>query len=130
MKSNNSHFRLCFSLALGIIGVPLLFLNLIYPVLGGFGGKEPAYTIWEKIANNIYYFSEILPSFRFIDLSWCISFLFVVFLLVSPVGIFLAVKSLNSPQRKLAIFAVILNSINLIFALFIAWLLFGLARGM
>jgi len=130
MKSNNSHFRLYFSLALGIIGVPLLFLNLIYPVLGGFGGKEPTYTIWEKIANDIYYFSEILPSFKFIDLSWCISFFFMVFLLVSPVGIFLAVRLLNSPQRKLAIFAVVLNSFNLIFALFIAWLLFGLARGM
>jgi hypothetical protein len=55
---------------------------------------------------------------------------FLIPFFLSPVGIFLAVKSLNSPQRKLAIFAIILNSINLIFALFIAWLLFGLARGM
>jgi uncharacterized membrane protein len=129
MRENLLPFRLYFSFALGILGIPLLFLN-ISSVLGGFGGREPAYTVWEKIANHIYYFSEKLPSFKFIDLIWCISLSFLLFLFASPLSIFLAVKSLNSPQRKLAIFAVILNSINLIFALFIAWLLFGLARGM
>jgi len=130
MKKNFSYFQLYFSFVLGIVGVSLLFINLIYPILGGFGGKNPTYTVWEKIANDIYYLSERLPSFKFIDLSWCISFLFVVFLFFSPFGIFLAVRSLNFPQRKLAIFSIILNSINLIFSLFIAWLLFGLARGM
>jgi len=59
-----------------------------------------------------------------------IAFAFVIFIFLSPIGIFLAVSSLNSPQRKLAIFAIALNSINLIFALCIAWFLFGLARGM
>jgi len=130
MRETTFPSRLHFSLGLGIIGIPLLFLNFIYPVLGGVGGKEPTYTVWEKIANGIYYLSEKLPSFKFIDVSWCISLLFVLFLFLSPLGIFLAFKFLNSPQRKLAIFAIVLNSINLIFALFIAWLLFGLARGM
>jgi len=49
---------------------------------------------------------------------------------LSLLGIFLGTKSLKSPRRSLAIFAIILNSINFLFALFIAWLLFGLARGM
>jgi hypothetical protein len=49
---------------------------------------------------------------------------------LSFLGIFLGIKSLKSPRRALGFFAIILNSINLIFALFIAWFLFGLARGM
>jgi hypothetical protein len=59
---------------------------------------------------------------------WEFSYLFTP--LLSFLGIFLGVSSLNSPWRKLGIFAIALNSIDLIFALFIAWLLFGLARGM
>jgi hypothetical protein len=59
---------------------------------------------------------------------WEFSYLFTPPL--SFLGIFLGVSSLNSPWRKLAIFAIVLNSIDLIFALFIAWLSYGLARGM
>ena len=52
---------------------------------------------------------------------------------LSLLGIFLgtkSLKSLKSSRRSLAIFAIVLNSINFLFALFIAWFLFGLARGM
>jgi len=45
-------------------------------------------------------------------------------------GIFLVIGSARPHFQKLVIFAILLNSINLIFSLFIAWLLFGLARGM
>ena len=131
MKNKISYFRLYLSLIIGIVGISLVFLNFIYSVLaGGLGGKEPAYTIWEKIANRIYYFSERLPPFLEFLIGIIIEGAFLIFFPLSLIGIFLSIKFLNSPQRKLAIFAIALNSINLIFALFIAWLLFGLARGM
>jgi len=131
MKNKIPYFRFYLSLIIGIIGIFLLFLNFIYSVLaGGLGGKRPAYTIWEKIANSIYYFSERLPLFLEFLIGIVIEGAFLIFSPLSLVGIFLSIKSLNSPHRKLAIFAIILNSINFLFALFIAWFLFGLARGM
>ena len=59
---------------------------------------------------------------------WEFSYFFT--LPFSFLGFFLGIRALNSSQRKLAIFAIFLNLFNFIFALFIAWLLFGLARGM
>jgi hypothetical protein len=87
-------------------------------------------TFLGEIANLFYRITKNLPFWARIVLEGGVGYSFVMFLLLSPVGIFLAIRSLNSPQRKLAIFAVIPNLINLIFALFIAWFLFGLARGM
>ena len=112
-----------FSLLIGIIGIIFLGMNLTL----FFYHTE---TFLGEIAILFYRVTKDLPFWARIILEGSIGFAFVIFIFLSPVGIFLAVRSLNSPQRKLAIFAIILNSINLIFALFIAWLLFGLARGM
>jgi len=112
-----------FSLLIGIIGIIFLGMNLTL----FFYHTE---TFLGEIANLFYRSTKNLPFWARIVLESGIGYSFVMFFLFSPVGIFLAFQSLNSPQRKLAIFAIVLNSINLIFALFIAWFLFGLARGM
>jgi hypothetical protein len=112
-----------FSFFIGIIGIILLGMNLIL----FFYHSE---TFLGKIVAFFYRITKSLSFWARIVLEGSIGYSFVIFLFLSPISIFLAVRSLNSPQRKLAIFAVVLNSFNLIFALFIAWLLFGLARGM
>jgi uncharacterized protein YacL len=112
-----------FSLLIGIIGIIFLGINLTL----FFSHTE---TFLGEIANLFYRITKNLPFWVRIVLEGGIGYSFVMFLLLSPIGIFLAFKSLNSPHRKLAISAIVLNSVNLIFALFIAWLLFGLARGM
>jgi len=50
---------------------------------------------------------------------------FTISMFLSPVGIFLARKFLNSSHRKLAIFAILINSINLIFLLIVGLRLSG-----
>jgi len=121
----NNMKKLLTSLIIGVTGIILLIINFSYL----YGGPPGEYTT-ESGFKKIYSF--IMG--RFTILMMCVvtvgEFGFLIPLFLSPVGIFLAIKSLNSPQRKLAIFAIVLNSINLIFALFIAWFLFGLARGM
>ena len=128
MKKGNFNRKLTFSLIIGSIGIILL----IWDFLLFYGGPpgEKCYTLLECVIKSYSDLIEKLPLYLSVFVGYTIGFAFVIFLFLSPVGIFLAVKSLNSPQRKLAVFAVLLNSINLIFALFIAWLLFGLARGM
>jgi hypothetical protein len=113
------------SLIIGAIGIVLLIINFSYL----YGGPPGEYTT-ESGFKKIYSFIMSRSTILMMSLVTIGEFGFLIPLFLSPVGIFLAVSSLNSPQRKLAIFAVILNSINLIFALCIAWLLFGLARGM
>ena len=112
-----------FSFLIGMIGIILLGTNLTLL----FYHSD---TLFGKIAALFYRITNSLPFWARIVFEGGIGFSFVLFLFLSPFSIFLAFKSLNSPRRKLAIFAIVLNSINLIFALFIAWLLFGLARGM
>jgi hypothetical protein len=137
MRRNIFNIKLFFSLLIGLIGTFLLTLNFLIIALGeGPTYSKWDYTIWKKIVNMYFEIAHKtttlngLPFLIGAILIEGIWFAFIIFCIFSPIGIFLAVKSLNSPQRKLAIFAIILNSINLIFALFIAWLLFGLARGM
>jgi len=123
MKNNTK--KLLPSLIIGVIGIILLIINFSY-LYGGPPGEYTTESGFKKIYSFIMSRSTILMMF----VVTVGEFGFLIPLFLSPVGIFLAVRSLNSPQRKLAIFAIILNSINLIFALFIAWFLFGLARGM
>jgi hypothetical protein len=113
------------SLIIGAIGIILLIINFFYL----YGGPPGEYTT-ESGFKKIYSFIMGRSTILMMSLVTVGEFGFLIPLFLSPVGIFLAVKSLNSPQRKLAIIAIVLNSINLIFALFIAWLLFGLAKGM
>jgi hypothetical protein len=128
MNKKSPNLRLIFSAIVGTIGVLLLSLNF----LGIYAGPPVANpsTVPEKLISIHFHLMERLPFFLAVLIYYPIILAFVIFLFLSPVGIFLAFKSLNSPWRKLAIFAIALNSIDLIFALFIAWLLFGLARGM
>jgi len=112
-----------FSLFIGVVGIILLGMNFILLCYH-------SETFLGKIAR---FFNKILDNLPFLVgtiLGYSIGFTFIMFLILSPVGICLGVKSLKYPERKIAIFSIILNSINFLFALFIAWLLFGLARGM
>jgi hypothetical protein len=117
--------KLLFSLIIGVVGIILLTINFSYL----YGGPPGEYTT-ESGFKKIYSFIMSRSMISMMCLVTIGEFGFLIPFFLSPVAIFLAVKSLNSPQRKLAIFAIILNSLNFIFALFIAWLLFGLARGM
>jgi hypothetical protein len=126
---NLSNKKLFISLGIGIVGVIFLIISFLY----WYGGPTEAYPYPSGMLGffkKVYHSLMKLSTFTYILLSLVGQFGFLIPFFLSPVGIFLAVKSLNSPQRKLAIFSIVLNSINLIFALFIAWLLFGLARGM
>jgi hypothetical protein len=111
----NSKIKVCLSLIIGISSIVILtavlslfawednFLRFLLPL------KRIVYPL---IGGTIWEFSSFFTS----PLSF--------------IGIFFGNLSLNSPERKLAILAIILNSINLLLSLFIAWALFGLARGM
>jgi len=112
-----------FSLFVGVTGVIFLGMNFILLCYH-------SETFLGKVAR---FFNKILDSLPFLIgtiLGYSIGFAFIIFLVLSPVGICLGVKSLKSPERKFAILSIILNSLNFLFSLFIAWLLFGLARGM
>jgi len=125
--SNNK--RLYFSLTIGIVGIIFLIVSFLY----WYGGPTEAYPYPSGILGSfkrIYHFLMRTSPLSYILFSLLGQLGFFISLFLSPFGIFLATKVLNSSHRKLAIFAILLNSINLIFSLFIAWLLFGLARGM
>jgi len=116
---------------IGVIGIFSLSLNFLIIALG----KGPTYTrwdhtVWKKIVNTYFEISGKLPFFLEFLVGILIEGAFLIFFPLSLIGTFLSITSLHSPRQKLAIFAIILNSLNFIFALFIAWLLFGLARGM
>jgi len=127
---NISDKKLVISVGIGIIGIILVVQNFLFLK---YRYEETPIGIIQKMYYslvNMYYSLTSQSMISMIVLVTLGEFGFLIPLFLSPIGISLAVKSLNSPQRKLAIFAIVLNSINLIFALFIAWLLFGLARGM
>jgi len=127
MKTPLFSLKLIFSLILGIIGLIGLVLN--YSCL--FPPGEIPYILSEKVC-KIYeamtVYNEKLPFFLRFFFS-LIQFAFLIFLFLSPLGIFLGIKSLKT-HRKLAIFAIVLNSINLAFSLFIGWLVYGIAKYM
>jgi hypothetical protein len=121
----NNIKKLLPSLIIGAIGIILLIINFSYL----YGGPPGEYTT-ESGFKKIYSFTMSRSTILMMSIVTLGEFGFLIPLFLSPVGIFLAIRPLTSPQRKLAIFSIVLNSINLIFALFIAWFLFGLARGM
>jgi|YelNatPaOPRAMG01_1025707.scaffolds.fasta_scaffold99828_2 hypothetical protein len=131
MRKNTSNLKLLLSLTIGFIGIFLLSINFLVIALG----KGPTYTrwdytIWKKIVDMYFEVPKKLPPLLELLVGILIEGAFLIFFPLSLIGIFLGIKSLSSPKRKFAIFAVLLNSINMLFALFIAWFLFGLARGM
>ena len=123
MESNNK--KLFLSIVIGIIGSVLLIVNFLYL----YGGPPGEYTT-ESGFKRIYSFLMSRSTILMMCLVTIGEFGFLIPLFLSPIGIVLSVKCFKFSQLKLAIFAIVLNLINLIFALFIAWLLFGLARGM
>ena len=106
--------KLFFSLLLGIIGIILITCNLMV-ALFPFPGASPS-NLGESISKQLLHiFGTVVQIF----------FLGVMFL--SCIGIVLGVKSM---KQRFKIFAIALNFFNFLLSLLIAWLLFGLARGM
>mgnify|MGYP001057397539 CR=1 FL=1 len=131
MAKNTFTLKLLFLLIIGFIGTFLLSLNFLVIALG----KGPTYThwdytVWKKTVNMYFKVTEKLPPLLEFLVGIIIEGAFLIFFPLSLIGIFMGIKSLSFSTRKLAIFAIFLNLFNFIFALFIAWLLFGLARGM
>jgi hypothetical protein len=128
MNKENFSWKLHLSLMIGSIG----FLLLTWDFLLLYGGPPGAkcYTLLECVKKAYSDLIRQLPFYLYILVGYVTGFAFMIFVFLSPIGIFLAIKFLNSSKRKLAIFCIVLNSINLIFALFLVWAVVGLARGM
>jgi len=126
MRKEVFNLKLFLSLIIGILGVIFLFFNFLYlyapPV------AHP-YTIFEKITSAHYDFVEKLPYFLDLFFSFLAYFAFPFFFFLSPIAIFLANKAYESTKQNLAIFAMLLNIINLIFSIFIGWVILGLTTG-
>ncbi|MCD6124763.1 hypothetical protein J7J18_00150 [bacterium] len=127
MRKEVFNLKLFFSLIIGILGVIFLFFNFLYlyapPV------AHP-YTIFEKITTAHYHLIEKLPLLlRVFFLDFLEELAFLIFLFLSPIGIFLGNKAYESTKQNLAIFAIVLNIINLIFSIFIGWAILGLTTG-
>jgi len=116
--------KLYLSLVIGITGILLLSFSFLY-----FYGASHPFTIPGKIADIFIKVLYQLPPFLASFLGVPVSFAFLIFLFLSPLAIFLANKAYESTKQNLAIFAMLLNIINLIFSIFIAWLVYGLTTG-
>jgi len=114
MSKRFQNLSLFFSILIGVLGIILLSLNFLY--------------LWWRIPEIPLEIKEKLPFFLGSLINILRFFAFLFFFLLSPLAIFLATKSLKA-QRKLAIFTIILNTINLIISVFIGWLVYGLATG-
>jgi len=126
---NISNKKLHLSFIIGIIGIIFLVISFFY----WYGGPTEAYPYPSGIPGlfkKTYHLLMRTSIFSYIFLSLLGQFGFLIPAVLSPIVILFILRSFNSSQRKLAIFAIFLNLFNFIFALFIAWLLFGLARGM
>lgn len=120
-----------FSLIFAIIGIVSLFLCWS-DMLASYYGSSITKSIGE-ILNNFFIkkYPQPVEAILYL-LSWYINLAFIFVFFFSIIGIFLGVQIFNNifEKRKIALVGIVLNSINLIFSLLIAWLLFGLARGM
>lgn len=116
-------FPSAISLLIGILGIISLFLELSYL------SKYSSLLFFSTFGRTLENFLYILPVLLGTVLSVYFTFACILVFFLSLVGIFLAVKS-SEKNRKIIYFLAILNSFNLIVSLLIAWLLFGLARGM
>ena len=126
MRKEVFNLKLFFSLIIGILGVIFLFFNFLYlyapPV------AHP-YTIFEKITTAHYHLIEKLPLPLGVFFAYLEELAFLIFLFLSPIGIFLGNRAYESTKQNLAIFAIVLNVINLIFSIFIGWVILGLTTG-
>ena len=122
MNKKNFNWKLNLSLVIGLIG----FLLLIWDFLLLYGGPPGAkcYTLLECVKKAYFDLNEQLPFYLYVLIRYGIEFGFIIFIFLSPIGVFLAIKFLNSSKWKFAIFCIVLNLINLIFALFITWVVF------
>jgi len=126
MRKEVFNLKLFLSLIIGILGVIFLFFNFLYlyapPV------AHP-YTIFEKITTAHYHLIEKLPLPLGVFFAYLEELAFLIFLFLSPIGIFLGNRAYESTKQNLAIFAIVLNVINLIFSIFIGWVILGLTTG-
>lgn len=111
---------LSISLGLGIVGVILLFLSVVVNDLVCPPFLLPLHDFLNRFSWNTPLLGTLWMFFYFS---------FIIVFLLSIIGVILGIKCLKT-AKKIATFVIILNSINLLFSLLIAWLLFGLARGM
>ncbi len=88
-------------------------------------GWPPQVEILSVFGKNIHNLSR---SFSF--LSFYVGFGFLFVLVFSLIGFWLGLRSLKDSSKIVTFFAFLLNFTAFIFSLLIAWLLFGLARGM
>jgi len=115
MSKRFQNLSLFFSILIGLLGIILLSLNFLY--------------LWWRIPEIPLEIKEKLPFFLGLLINIIRFFAFLIFFFLSPLAIFLATKFLKT-QRKLAIFVIVLNSINFIFSIFLGWLIYGIATGM
>jgi len=125
-----SKWKAYISLVIGILGLPVSFLGLFF-----------SFTLLENIYLFGQFFLTFLASFFtifFVMLfvcifkpTYCASWLyfFILYVFILCTGLFLGIKSLKYPHRKIAILGITLCTIDLIIALFTTyvWLWF-LAR--
>lgn len=119
-----------FSFVLGILGISLLFLN--WGSICYFAKCYP--TILKPLLDPIGRFTTNptpnLPFFLWIILSSVVGFGFLIVFCFSIVGIWLGFREARFSSKSFAILGIILNFLTFCLSLFIAWLLFGLARGL
>ncbi len=119
MNKKFSNLKLILSLSIGIIGIIILSFNFsclcqyISPVA-------------EKICHNL---SKNLPLHLIMIVDFVGHFGFSIVFFLSLICIFLGINSLKTPSKNLAVFAIVLNIINLIISVFIGWLVYGLSTG-
>jgi len=127
MNQKILNLKLAISLILGIIGI----ISLIFNFSCLYHGGVDYYTLTAKIC-KIYKtiaYNKDVPFFLCFIFGILIEGAFLIFFFLSPLGIFLANKAYESTKQNLAIFAIVLNVINLIFSIFIGWAILGLTTG-
>mgnify|MGYP001773683454 CR=1 FL=1 len=118
----NIKLKLTISFLIGISGIILTSISF-FNIISGFYLSSLVVRILDKLEFSSFLFNIVVYFIYFVFFS------FIPFFFLSFFGIFLGIKSLNF-KRKFAVFSIVLNSFNLFLSLLIAWLLFGLARGM
>lgn len=121
--------KIYISLLIGIIGFYLVLYNFLYYYEGP-PSAHPV-SLHKLIVKSIEdILVERTPQWISDFFYYVLGFGFIIVFFVSPLGIFIGVKFYRFSERKLVLVAILLNVFNFFFSLFIAWLLFGLARGM
>jgi len=97
MRKEVFNLKLFLSLIIGILGVIFLFFNFLYlyapPV------AHP-YTIFEKITTAHYHLIEKLPLPLGVFFAYLEELAFLIFLFLSPIGIFFSKQGLRVHKTK------------------------------